>query len=61
MCNPKRFSGFTIYIVERKDEKGREGEGERIREGKKHQGKGGRNRWRFQEKQFTSALLHRQE
>ena len=32
MCNPKSFSGFTIYTVEKKEEKGREGEEEAGRE-----------------------------
>ena len=37
MCNPKSFSGFTIYIVEKKEERGRE----REREGRSREGEGG--------------------
>ena len=38
MCNPKSFSGFTIYTVEKKEEKGREGEEEAGRERNKGRG-----------------------
>ena len=58
MCNQKSFSGFTIYTVEGKEERGREGEGRRSREQEEHGARaGGRNRWHFRDNSHQPSLI----